>query len=525
MCASWKEFASIRWNILRTRRPPAAVQQEHEEQGDGHGHDDRADAPELVGEKSEHIGASASGSGLVVRSQPDGSQAQPDAGHLYCCYVWPSIRPSNEPPRAMLSDAPPNSAGLSIHPASRGTIAPVHRRDPALLTLWISLCVWLVAGGWLLSLFGALDAAGYLALLAGFLCFWRAVLFQPGVPLVDARRWRRGRAPFSVRAPDAADALRADDAGHLRARRGECRPRHDDGLCYRIPRVLHWLHAGGWHWIAAEDVRLNARGTVAEWLFAPLLLFSRSDRLLFLPNWISHLFLPGLVYSTWRQPGRFPPRRLDLDVAAAFGVLFQSCRPAMPATTAWGRSSSLAVHLPCYPRRGQAPTFRAVALAVLALALMSGTKPNLAPLGLAFAVVFIPSLARFLSAVRWLPARLAWWRCWVSFVPNALFNYVHLHDFRRSFAGSLTSRAEVPRQSCFWAISSCWPVRTLAPPLLPFAAILGERAVAGGRTRPSVTCCGAISSIPPSCITPSARWSRPGLGFAVVPWVASSFSC
>ena len=49
-------------------------------------------------------------------------------------------------------------------------------------------------------------------------------------------------------------------------------------LAYRTPRVLHWLAAGHWYWIHTEFERLNTRTAGFEWVTAPLLLFSGTDR-------------------------------------------------------------------------------------------------------------------------------------------------------------------------------------------------------------------------------------------------------
>jgi len=49
------------------------------------------------------------------------------------------------------------------------------------------------------------------------------------------------------------------------------RPEFADGLAYRTPRVLHWLHQHGWEWIQTMDQRKNNRGVGFEWITAPLL--------------------------------------------------------------------------------------------------------------------------------------------------------------------------------------------------------------------------------------------------------------
>ena len=80
-------------------------------------------------------------------------------------------------------------------------------------------------------------------------------------------------------------------------------PNNYDALAYRVPRVLHWLAAGQWHWIHTAFNRLNTRGPAMEWLSAPLLVFLNTDRWLFLPNVISFILLPGLVFGTLSRLG------------------------------------------------------------------------------------------------------------------------------------------------------------------------------------------------------------------------------
>ena len=323
-----------------------------------------------------------------------------------------------------LSLSPRVPASLPTRPAA----GPIVRNDSyPLLTLWIALCAWLTGGGWLLSAVRRLDAAGYAVLLAGFVLFWWTVLRRGEAPLAARLpRWRRNvRRLLSLRR--SLPMIFALSAFVILLRGLLVPLSNDDGLSYRIPRVLHWLHAHGWEWIAVEDPRLNTRGTVSEWLFAPWLLFTRTDQSVILPGWISHLFLPGLIFRAWRNLG--VSRRVAWIwmwlLPTAFCLSFQAGNVSNDCLAAF---FALAVFALVPAGRRYTPTFRALALAVLAAALMSGTKPNLAPLGLVFAVLLVPwgrvFFRRPAAAVAvCLIATL------VSFVPNALFNYQHLHDF------------------------------------------------------------------------------------------------
>ena len=80
-------------------------------------------------------------------------------------------------------------------------------------------------------------------------------------------------------------------------------PTNIDTAAYREPRVLQWLGQEQWHWIHTYDPRLNSTGCGFEWLTAPLILFTRTDRFIFLINWVSYLMLPGLIFSVFKQLG------------------------------------------------------------------------------------------------------------------------------------------------------------------------------------------------------------------------------
>jgi hypothetical protein len=156
------------------------------------------------------------------------------------------------------------------------------------VTVWVILCTLLNAAGWLLSAAGRLDVAGYggvFVLAAPFFVFWYLRArphFRTGFRI---RRFKRA-FPLAF----AAVAILAVAGGILHA------PANYDALAYRTPRVLHWLAEGQWHWIHTDFHRLNTRGAGIEWLTAPLILLTGTDRLFFLINAISFLLLPGLCF-------------------------------------------------------------------------------------------------------------------------------------------------------------------------------------------------------------------------------------
>ena len=143
--------------------------------------------------------------------------------------------------------------------------------------LWILLSAWLVAAGWVLSAARKLDPVGYLAALAigtAVLLWWQwreaREWFENWKPLFH-RFCRRCRRPAPLAFLLLVGLALADGVIYP--------PMPLDESMYRTPRVLHWLAQGGWHWIRSFDIRMNILNCGFEWLTAPLLLFTRTDRL------------------------------------------------------------------------------------------------------------------------------------------------------------------------------------------------------------------------------------------------------
>src|SRR5213075_3000362 len=172
------------------------------------------------------------------------------------------------------------------------------------LKLWLWLSVFASTAGWLLSAIHQLNIPGYL-IFSGLtliaLRLYRTYLTRPSSSIPQSSiphrrpifrlpipRFRRA-LPLSF----AAFAIFIFIGGILYA------PNQHTALSYRLPRVLHWLAEGRWHWIHTSNYRMNNRACGIEWLSAPLLLFTRSDRSLFLLNFIPFLLLPGQIFSLW----------------------------------------------------------------------------------------------------------------------------------------------------------------------------------------------------------------------------------
>ncbi len=166
-------------------------------------------------------------------------------------------------------------------------------RSPAVVVGWTLLCVFWSWVGWILSAFHQLKPAGYLVSLALALAISFFVFKRMAPPRWTGVKPAKLRRRFSRLYPLGflTVALLAVLGGVLHA------PNNYDALAYRTPRVLHWLAEGRWHWIHTEFNRLNTRGCAMEWLTAPLIALTRTDRLLFVINVCCYLLLPGRVFS------------------------------------------------------------------------------------------------------------------------------------------------------------------------------------------------------------------------------------
>lgn len=332
--------------------------------------------------------------------------------------------------------------------------------------LWILLSALLVGAGWILSAFHALNRTGYLAVfaVAAVAAAWHWRKQKPLLTVAFRREGhkllRRCRRPaplffFML-------ALMALAAGALYT------PINGDSNAYRIPRVLHWLGHEQWHWIRALDIRLNIPGCNFEWLSAPLILFTRTDRCLFLINWISYLLLPGLIYSVFT--------RLQVRPRVAWWwmwLLASGWCYAMQASSdvndGYAAVYALAaVDLALRARQNQ--RFGDALLSMLAAALVTGVKQTDVPLALLWVIAILPGwkllLKRPLATAAVAAACLV-----VSIAPTAVFNYQHYHNWA-GFPPNYPWKIVKPLDSPFWGIvgnAFCIPLQNLIPPVFPGA--------------------------------------------------------
>lgn len=341
---------------------------------------------------------------------------------------------------------------------------------------WRAALLWaagLDAAGWLLSALHRLDATGYGVLLALALpataAWWhhdRAS--RPGGP---RPRWRPNRWRRCLPAGFLVLAGLALIGGLAYV------PNNIDALAYRTPRVLHWLAEGRWHWISCPYQRLNVRATGFEWLTAPILAITHSDRPLFLLSWGCFLLLPGLVFATLRGAG------VRSVVAWRWMWLFPTgyCFAVQAggiANDLYGATVSAAAAALAWRTRRQEGAAAADALrwSALALALATNAKTSNVLLGLPWLVLVAPTLVRLLRRPL-LTTSFGVLALAVSFVPQAVVNWRQCGDWTGARAEFAWTEPPGPGTAVVHN-AGLWAVQNLLPPIHPLAGSF-NRAVEG----------------------------------------------
>lgn len=320
-----------------------------------------------------------------------------------------------------------------------------------LLKAWLSCCAMLVAMGWLLSACSALVPVVY-DILLGFIVVCGASCLY--LQRFELRRVIRGRL-LSRRL--MLPGLFAISAAFLLVKGIVTLPCHDDGLAYRIPRAMNWIMDHRWQWISSQDQRLDILGTVSEWLSLPSLIVFHTDRLIFLPNWISHLFLPGLIFSVWRTlgVGRKAAWAAMWLVPTGFCFALQAVNVSNDSLGAFFLLA--AIHLAF--KGGRTLHWSDLAFSILAISMATGVK--------ILQVALIPA---------WLVAMGLGWRLFfsrpwpalgvcvlaalISLLPNALMNYAHGAGFT-----GLGYVVPTPPLVNAWCVSYYIVAQNLMPPL------------------------------------------------------------
>jgi hypothetical protein len=242
-------------------------------------------------------------------------------------------------------------------------------------------------------------------------------------------------------------------------------PTNYTGLNYRVSRVLQWLAHEQWWWIHTPIYRMNDRACGAEWFLAPVLLFTKSDRALFLINYLPYLLLPGLIFSVftrlgvvsrvaWHWMWLLPTGYIFLLQA---GSIANDTFPTVYALAAFdfalrarvsGRVSDL---------------WYSIVAAALLTGAKAGNLPLLLPWGLI--VLTLVPLAKRQTPVTLMVLAVA---ALISFLPIAVLNEIYCHDW----TGAKIEQANMVAKSPWIAIlGNAYQLlqNNFAPPILPVA--------------------------------------------------------
>jgi len=351
----------------------------------------------------------------------------------------------------------PHSPPLTPPPSKPSSLPSAH----LWLAHWILFAASCNVAGWGLSLFQAVNLLGFTLAIPAIWCLLAQLTGIPRPRLPDLHFLRRWRVRKNQLLP-LGFALLAGLAllgGLLHA------PNNYDALNYRMPKVAHWLMAERWEWIPANNNALNTRSSGFEWLTAPMISLLRTDRLIFLFNLTSFLFLPGLFFSLLRHLGAslrtshawmwiLPTGYCFALQAGSVGNDLPAAMFAMAAFDfgfRWRKNASYS----CFT------------LALASAAMMTAIKPTTLPLLLPFAVVSIgiwkPLLARPFASIL-LIALFAL----ASFLPTAALNFRHCGDWTGAAAENPVLGQVEPLLGLAGNLINA-PIQNLAPPIFPLA--------------------------------------------------------
>lgn len=335
--------------------------------------------------------------------------------------------------------------------------------------LWIWLATWTSLAGWTLSAVGQLNRLGYavflgLALLAG-LMGWKTG--TPTTPPVE-RRWKKFFRRFRRPLPLAFAVL----TGLIFLGGLLYPPTNHTAFTYRLPRLLNWLAQEGWFWIHTPDWRLNDRACGIEWLVTPFMLFTHSDRGLFLLNFIPYVMLPGLFFTICTRLGvraRTAWHWMWL-LPTGYNFLLQAGSAGNDTFPTVFALAAIAFGLQAWKTRQVSDLW----YSILAAALMTGAKATNIPLGLPWVILIFPLLP--LLRRRWLATLLiAGVAATVSFLPTAMLNHRYCGDWSGSV---LEPAGQTMQRPLVGIVGNTFQILldNFAPPIFPMAGWWNQNA-------------------------------------------------
>ncbi|MDB6020344.1 MAG: hypothetical protein JWQ04_201 [Pedosphaera sp.] len=383
---------------------------------------------------------------------------------------------------------------------------------------WIVVCAFLNCGGWLLSAVHQLNLLGYSvagaggALAAAF--WWKTRPSRPAPGCWRTKLRRRFRRSF----PRAflVLALLTFLGGAIHA------PNNYDGLAYRLPRILNWLAEGQWHWIHTDFQRLNVRACGIEWISAPLILFFRTDRLLFLINTVSFLLLPGLFFSVFTRLGIRPRAAWHWMwlLPTGYSFLLQAGSIGNDLFAAVFGLAALDFAL----RAKDSGRISDLWLSALAAALLTGGKTSNCPLLLPWLIALLPSLGlirkRLLAT-----AAVGAVAAVASFLPMAAINVKQCGDWTGQAAEQATFMTGHPMLHVAQN-SALLVIQNLVPPVFPLASTWNREVM-------KIIPTGLMHKLEDNFEPSGAHYSLPelqmeedaGLGFGVSLLLLLTFAC
>ncbi len=330
-----------------------------------------------------------------------------------------------------------------------------------LVRIWVIVVSCFCAGSWVLSAARSLGGRGYLALFAVIILILIGIGRVSGWTRAGAIRvWRKLKRRF--RRPLPLSFLVISAINLISGAINEVT--NGDSIGYRIPRTLHWLSEGRWHWIHTADDRLNVVGLNYEFLGAPFLFFFGDERWIYLVSIGGYLLLPGLFFSFLRLVGvggRVAWWWMWL-FAAGYVYAMQASSIATDGFSATAALAAVVFALRGALRQNAADLW----FAILAAAFLSGIKQVTLPLGI---IVAFPILSGFKILLRRpaITGAVVVIALLASVLPITIAN-VHYAGSWKGF----NKENPYEQKSFLWGFignSFVIPVQNLQPPIFPAA--------------------------------------------------------
>jgi hypothetical protein len=228
---------------------------------------------------------------------------------------------------------------------------------------------------------------------------------------------------------------------------------------------LCWWAAHHWYWIGTLDHRLDFSSCGYEWQMLPVIIFTRTDRLVFLLSWTPFLLMPGLVFYAFRALGvnGRSARRWMWLLPSGFCYALQ-CSGLQ--NDGYGVNYTLAIisfTVLAYRFR----QLNYLGLALVAVGLLTGAKASNLPLLLPFGLLLLPALRR-VPWFNWKMPAIIFIAAACSFVPLAWLCWQQTGDW----TGDPTNQWNIhPRNTAGALVANSIAVvnESVQPPIFPVA--------------------------------------------------------